>query len=366
MQYLSEYRDVDLVRRLAHRLQEITRAGWRVMEVCGGQTHSILRNGLDQLLPTNIELLHGPGCPVCVTAASEIDKAIELAIKHKTILCTFGDMMRVPGTTGDLFTARAQGGDVRVVYSPLDALDIARHNPDREVVFFAIGFETTAPATAAVILKASQERLVNFSVLVAHLRVPPVLCLLLSSPDCKIDGFLAPGHVCTVMGYAEYEKISQEYKVPIVVTGFEQVDILQGLVMLIELLESGKVAILNQYRRSVRREGNKLAQELINKVFFPMDREWRGVGVVKQGGLAMREEFVQFDAVRRFSLGGGIYAEKNPRCRAGEVLMGRIKPTECPFFATECTPQHPLGAPMVSSEGACAAYYLYVRTRGQG
>lgn len=358
MRFLDEFRDSGLVTRLAAELRRVCRGRWVVMEVCGGQTHAILKHGLDQLLPERLTLVHGPGCPVCVTSVEKIDRAIAIARGSGAILCTFGDMMRVPGSAGDLFSARAAGGDVRIVYSPLDALGIAERNPGREVVFFAVGFETTAPATATAVLRAHARRVRNFSVLLAHVRVPPALELLLSTPDCRINGFLAPGHVCTVTGIAQYEDLARRFRVPIVVTGFEPVDIMQGLLMVVRQLEAGEARVENQYARSVRAHGNSVALGLIDRVFCVADRDWRGVGPVRGGGFALRPEFTAYDAEQKFGLASGS-GQTDTECRAGLVLMGRIKPDECPLFGVECTPEHPVGAPMVSAEGACAAYYRY-------
>ena len=329
------------------------------MEVCGGQTHAILRFGLDQLLPPQINLIHGPGCPVCVTPVESIDRAITVALQPGVIFCSFGDMLRVPGSSCDLFGAKARGADVRVVYSPLDALQLAQKHPDREVVFFAVGFETTAPATGMAVLQAKQLGLKNFSLLVAHVLVPPALRAILLG-GAKIDGFLAAGHVCTVSGVEDYYPISREFSVPIVVTGFEPLDILQGIEMCIRQLESGQATVEIQYDRSVRPEGNRNARALVNQVFEVTDRKWRGLGLLPQSGLKLREEFRFFCAEERFGL-EEIVREETPGCIAGEVLQGKAKPPQCPFFGTRCTPEHPLGAPMVSSEGACAAYYRYRR-----
>lgn len=360
MRFLDEFRDGALVARLAAELHRVCRGRWVVMEVCGGQTHAILKHGLDQLLPESLTLIHGPGCPVCVTPVDKIDQAIALARDRGVILCSFGDMMRVPGSEGDLFSARAAGGDVRIVYSPMDALSIAEQNPGREVVFFAVGFETTAPATAAAVLRAQAHGVRNFSVLLAHVRVPPALELLLSAPDCRIHGFLAPGHVCTVTGTTQYQELVRRFRVPIVVTGFEPVDIMQGLLMVVRQLEAGDARLENQYTRSVRSRGNTAAQELIDRVFCVVDRDWRGIGPVHGGGFGFQPGFLAFDAELRFGLETGP-GQTSTECRAGLVLTGRIRPDACPLFGTRCTPEHPVGAPMVSAEGACAAYYRYKR-----
>jgi len=359
VKYVQEFRDPDKVKALASRIAAITSRAWTIMEVCGGQTHAILRFGLDQLLPPQINLIHGPGCPVCVTPVESIDRAITVALQPAVIFCSFGDMLRVPGSSCDLFGAKARGADVRVVYSPLDALQLAQKHPDREVVFFAVGFETTAPATGMAVLQAQQLGLKNFSLLVAHVLVPPALRAILLG-GAKIDGFLAAGHVCTVSGVEDYYPISREFSVPIVVTGFEPLDILQGIEMCIRQLESGQATVEIQYDRSVRPEGNRNARALVNRVFEVTDRKWRGLGLLPQSGLKLREEFRFFCAEERFGL-QEIVREEAPGCIAGEVLQGKAKPPQCPFFGTKCTPEHPLGAPMVSSEGACAAYYRYRR-----
>ncbi len=330
------------------------------MEICGGQTHTILKFGLDRMLPREVTLVHGPGCPVCVTPMELLDKAIAIASRPGVIFCSFGDMLRVPGSHQDLLMVKAEGGDVRMVYSPLDALKLAQQNPDQEVVFFAVGFETTAPANAMAVWQAQQMGLRNFSILSAHVLVPPAIEAILNAPGNEVQGFLAPGHVCTVMGYWEYEPIAERYQVPIVVTGFEPLDILQGLFMTLKALEEGRREVENQYARSVRREGNVQAQRLIQQVFEVTDRAWRGIGVIPRSGLRLREEYAEFDAERRFDV-AEMAVEESPECIAGLILQGRKKPPECLAFGTRCTPEHPLGAPMVSSEGACSAYYRYTR-----
>ncbi|MCS7237039.1 MAG: hydrogenase formation protein HypD [Thermoguttaceae bacterium] len=360
VRYVEEFRDPAKVKALAGQIAAMVTRPWTIMEICGGQTHAILRFGLDQLLPKEISLIHGPGCPVCVTPVELIDRAIAVARRPEVILCSFGDMLRVPGSAGDLLAAKAEGADVRVVYSPLDAVEIARKNPSRQVVFFAVGFETTAPANAMAVLHAFHQRLRNFSVLVAHVLVPPAVEAILAS-GAKIDGFLAAGHVCTVMGIEEYEPIAERFRVPIVVTGFEPLDILQGLAMCLRQLESGEARVEIQYDRSVRPEGNQAAKQVILRVFEITDRKWRGIGLLPRSGLKLREEFRDFDAEVRFNL-GALEREEEPGCIAGLVLQGKARPTDCPFFGTKCTPDHPLGAPMVSSEGACAAYFRYRRT----
>ncbi len=360
MKFLDEYRDAGKARQYAAEIARRTTRPWALMEVCGGQTHAIVKFGLDELLPEAISLIHGPGCPVCVTPLEVIDQALELASRPDVIFCSFGDMLRVPGSVTDLLSVKAAGGDVRIVYSPLAALKLAEQNPGREVVFFGVGFETTAPATAMTVFQASQRRLPNFSLLVSHVLVPPAMETILSSPDCRVQGFLAAGHVCTVMGFEEYLPIAEKYRVPIVVTGFEPLDILQGVLMCIEQLERGQAKVENQYSRSVRREGNRPAQQLIHEVFQVVPRKWRGVGEIPRSGLGLREGFAAYDAERKFGL-SEIHVEEPAECMSGLVLQGRIKPRECPAFATLCTPEHPLGATMVSSEGACAAYYRYRR-----
>jgi hydrogenase expression/formation protein HypD len=328
------------------------------MELCGGQTHAIVKFGVDELLPPQITLVHGPGCPVCVTPIELIDKAIEIAARPDVIFCSFGDMLRVPGTRGDLLSVKAGGGDVRIVYSPLDALTIAREQPSKQVVFFAVGFETTAPANAMAVYQARRQEIANFSVLVSHVLVPPAMEAILDSPDNRVQGFLAAGHVCTVMGYTEYEPIAGRYRVPIVVTGFEPLDILQGVLMCVKQLEQGRAEVENQYTRSVRRDGNTPARQLIADVFRVVPRKWRGVGAIPRSGLALAEEYQCCDAERRFGV-ADYTVEEASECISGLVLRGVKKPHECPAFGVRCTPERPLGAPMVSSEGACAAYYRY-------
>jgi hydrogenase expression/formation protein HypD len=360
MRFIDEYRDAKLAQRYARRIAQIVTRPWTIMEICGGQTHAIIKFGIDELLPKEITLVHGPGCPVCVTPIELIDKAIEIASRPKVIFCSFGDMLRVPGSEKDLLSVKAQGGDVRIVYSPLDALKLAKENPDREVVFFAVGFETTAPANAMAVYQAARQNIKNFSLLVSHVLVPPAIEAILSSPKNRVQGFLAAGHVCTVMGYTEYEPIAQKYKVPIVVTGFEPLDILQGVYMCVKQLEEGRHEVENQYTRSVRREGNTKAQELIREVFCVVPRKWRGIGEIPRSGLGLTEKYKEFDAELKFGLTDRSVEEPS-ECIAGLVLQGVKKPHECPAFGTRCTPEHPLGAPMVSSEGACAAYYRYRR-----
>ena len=358
MKYLDEYRDAELVKRGLAEIRRIVTRPWALMEICGGQTHSIMRHGLDELLPDQIELIHGPGCPVCVTPLELIDKAIAIAARPDVIFTSFGDMLRVPGSDEDLFRTRADGGDVRVVYSPLDALKIAQQNPDRQVAFFGIGFETTAPANAMSVWQAKQLGIKNYSMLVSHVRVPPAMRAILSSPYNQVQGFLAAGHVCAVMGYWEYPPIAEEYKVPIVVTGFEPVDLVEGILKAVRQLEAGRHEVENAYGRVVTFKGNRPAQDIINQVFVECDRKWRGVGVIPQSGWRLRDEFAEFDAELRFDV-GSINTRESPLCISGLVLQGRKKPNECPAFGKVCTPEHPLGATMVSSEGACAAYYRY-------
>jgi hydrogenase expression/formation protein HypD len=361
VKFIDEYRDAATAEKLADAIRKVATKPWTIMEVCGGQTHAIVKFGVDQLLPPNVTLVHGPGCPVCVTPVELIDKAIELASRPEVIFCSFGDMLRVPGSGRDLLQVKASGGDVRMVYSPLDAVKLAQKHPDREVVFFAVGFETTAPANAMAVDQAATLGLKNFSVLVSHVCVPPALEAILASPAVRVQGFLAAGHVCAVMGYREYEPIAEKHRVPIVVTGFEPVDILQGVLMCLKQLEEGRACVENQYSRVVRRDGNVPAQQLMKKIFRTVDRKWRGIGVIPGSGLGVREEFAAFDAERRFGLSGKEVAE-SAECISGLVLQGLKKPTECPAFGTRCTPEHPLGATMVSSEGACAAYYRYRRS----
>jgi hydrogenase expression/formation protein HypD len=361
MKYLDEYRDAELTRKLIADLQKTITRPWTLMEVCGGQTHSIIKSGLDQLLPTEITLVHGPGCPVCVTPLELVDKAIALAASPDVIFTSYGDMLRVPGSVRDLFAVKATGGDVRIVYSPLDALKIAQDNPDKTIVFFAIGFETTAPANATAILQAFTQRMTNFTVLVSHVTVPAAIAALMDSPDVKVDGFLAAGHVCTVMGFREYEPLAEKYKIPIVVTGFEPVDLLHGIQKCIQQLEAGTHKVENAYERSVNREGNQPAQSVIQKVFEVTDRAWRGIGVIPRSGYRLRPQFASFDAEKLFPEVQAIETKESTLCLSGLVLQGRKKPSDCPAFGSECTPQTPLGATMVSSEGACSAYYRYKR-----
>jgi len=360
MKYVDEYRDSGLARQYLNEITGIARKKWTIMEVCGGQTHTIVRTGIDQILPANVALLHGPGCPVCVTPAEYIDKAIEIARQEDVILCSFGDILRVPGSTGDLLSAKAKSGDIRVVYSPLDSLVLACENPERQVVFFAIGFETTAPATALALKQAKHLGLTNYSMLVAHFLIPPAMEAILADPACRVQGFIAAGHVCTVTGYADYEQIAARYATPFVVTGFETLDILQGIHMLIMQLENGRSEVQNQYSRAVRRYGNPHAKNVINEVFRVADRNWRGIGQIASSGLVLADSYADYDAEKRFELRNWVSEERSD-CISGSILQGKSKPHQCPSFALECTPEHPLGATMVSSEGACAAYYRWGR-----
>lgn len=365
MKYLDEYRDHRAVQRMAQAIRTCNKRPWTLMEVCGGQTHTIVKTGLQELLPEGITLVHGPGCPVCVTPVEMIDRAVAIAKRPEVILCSFGDMLRVPGSAHSLLDAKALGGDVRIVYSPIDALQLARSNPTREIVFFAVGFETTAPANAMAVWEAKREKVVNFSMLVSHVLVPPAMEAILSSPDCRVQAFLAAGHVCMVMGFEEYLPISQKYHVPIVVTGFEPLDLLEGVHMAVAQLESGRADVENQYARAVRRSGNRPAQERIAEVFEVTRRAWRGIGEIPSSGLRLRQAYRPFDAEVRFPVDIG-RAEESSECIAGLVLQGQRKPYECPAFGTRCTPDRPLGAPMVSSEGACAAYFHFGRGKEDG
>jgi hydrogenase expression/formation protein HypD len=360
MKYVDEYRDAESARKLAAAIAAATTRPWTIMEVCGGQTHTIVKYGIDEILPPGIELVHGPGCPVCVTALEMIDRAHAIASYPDVTFCSFGDMLRVPGSRGDLLQLKSQGSDVRVVYSPLDAVNVAAANPGRKVVFFAIGFETTAPPNAMAVWLARRRRLANFSVLVSHVLVPPSMTAILQAPGNRVEGFLGPGHVCTVTGYTEYEPIACRYRVPIVITGFEPVDMLEGVLRTVRQLEAGRAEVENQYGRAVRREGNPRARELIHEVFEVCDRKWRGVGLIPKSGYKLRYEYREHDAERLFEV-DDIETQESTVCISGLVLTGLKKPHECPAFGKECTPQTPLGATMVSAEGACAAYYAYGR-----
>ena len=360
MKYLDEYRDEALAAKIVAEIRRIVTRRWVLMEVCGGQTHTIVKYGIDHLLPDEVELVHGPGCPVCVTSLEMIDKAHEIAQRPGVIFCSFGDMLRVPGSRHDLLVLKSRGADVRVVYSPMDCLKIAKAHPGRQVVFFAIGFETTAPGNAMVVWQARQQGIANFSVLVSHVLVPPAMEAILSSPLNRVQGFLGPGHVCTVVGYEEYEPIAAKYRVPIVITGFEPIDLLQGVLMTVQQLEAGTCEVQNQYPRVVKREGNLVARQLVAKVFEIGDRKWRGVGLIPMSGFRLREEFSSFDAEKIFAV-SEMEKQEPSVCISGLVLQGVRKPHDCPAFGTLCTPEHPLGATMVSAEGACAAYYAYGR-----
>jgi hydrogenase expression/formation protein HypD len=362
MKYLDEYRDAGAARRLAAAIARKVTRPWTIMEVCGGQTHTIVRYGIDELLPSGVDLVHGPGCPVCVTPLELIDKAVAIAAQPDVIFCSFGDMLRVPGSRCDLFAVKAAGGDVRVVYSPLDCLRIAEQNPARTVVFFAVGFETTAPANAMAVWQAKRRGLTNFAVLVSHVLVPPAMTAILSSPTNRVQGFLAAGHVCTVMGYEEYEPLAERFAVPIVVTGFEPLDLLEGVYRCVQMLEQGRNGVDNQYVRAVRHGGNATARRLIGEVFEVTDRAWRGIGTIPQSGFRLAPEYAALDAERRFAV-EGVRAVESSVCISGLILQGIKKPHECPAFGKTCTPENPLGATMVSSEGACAAYYNYGRYR---
>lgn len=358
MKYLSEFRSPEIVKVLIDTLHKTVKGEWRIMEVCGGQTHSLVKNGLLNMLPSNIQMIHGPGCPVCVTPVNLIDKAVNLAMQHNVILCSYGDMIRVPGSTLSLLEAKAQGADVRILYSPLEAVKIARENPDRQVVFFAVGFETTAPANALSVLHAHREQLTNYSILTSHVLVPPAIDSIMTDEECEIDAFLAAGHVCAIMGIHEYYPLVEKFKIPIVVTGFEPVDLLEGILMTVTQLENKQYKLENQYSRVVQRDGNANAIDIIKQVFQIGDREWRGIGNIDDSGYDVREEFALFDAKKKFNIDIP-EAHEDPTCLSGEVMKGKIKPQQCPNFSTRCTPTRPLGAPMVSSEGACAAYYHY-------
>jgi len=362
LKFLDEYRDPVAAEKLRQMICRVTTRPWKLMEICGGQSHTIVKYGIDELLPPGISLVHGPGCPVCVTPVELIDRAVSIAARPDVIFCSFGDMLRVPGTRHDLLTVKAAGGDVRVVYSPLDCLRLAAEHPDRTVVFFAVGFETTAPANAMAVWQARRRGLTNFAMLVSHVLVPPAMSALLSSPVNRIQGFLAAGHVCTVMGYEEYEPLAREFRIPIVVTGFEPLDLLEGIYQCVCMLEEGRHGVENQYVRAVRREGNLRARALLSEVFEITDRKWRGIGVIPQSGFKLRPEYAPFDAAERFPETISDVVESTV-CISGQILQGLKKPHECPAFRTQCTPDTPLGATMVSAEGACAAYFQYGRFR---
>ncbi len=360
MKYLTEFRNGEIAQKIAREIHHLAAHTWKIMEVCGGQTHSIIKNGIDQMLPACVEMVHGPGCPVCVTPLELIDKALAIAAQPGVIFCSFGDMLRVPGTECDLFQVKGRGADVRVVYSPLDAVDLAAKNPDRQVVFFGVGFETTGPANAMSVHLAKRRGLKNYSVLVSHVLVPPAIEAIMSSPGNQVQAFLAAGHVCSVMGYWEYPPLAEKYRIPIVVTGFEPLDLLDGIRRAVIQLESGRHEVENAYARIVRYEGNLPAQKLLSEVFEVTDRAWRGIGVIPKSGWRLSEAYREYDAELRFQI-TGIHTEESKLCRSGDVLRGVIKPSECEAFGKECSPRHPLGATMVSSEGACAAYYNYGR-----
>ncbi|MFD7507935.1 hydrogenase formation protein HypD [Streptomyces sp. NPDC059853] len=361
MRYLDEYRDPVLARRLLAETAALATRPWRIMEVCGGQTHTLVRQGIDELLPAGIRMVHGPGCPVCVTPLETLDRAMAVAARPGVVFTSFGDMLRVPGSTTDLLTARARGADVRVVYSPMDAVEIARREPEHEVVFLAVGFETTAPANAMAVLHAAELGLRNFSLLVSHVLVPPAMTTLLEDPDCEVQAFLAAGHVCAVMGWSAYEPIAERYRVPIVVTGFEPLDLLEGITMAVRQLEEGRAEVENQYVRAVRRGGNHPAQQAVSKVFRVTDQVWRGLGSLPDSGLALAEEYAAFDAALRYDV-GSLRTVEHPECISGAILTGARTPTDCTAYGTRCTPRTPLGAPMVSGEGTCAAFHAAGRT----
>jgi hydrogenase expression/formation protein HypD len=358
MKYVSEFRSPEIVDVLIKEINRAVKGNWNIMEVCGGQTHSLVKNGILSMLPANIQMIHGPGCPVCVTPVSLIDKAVHLAMEHKVILCSFGDMIRVPGSEMSLLEAKARGGDVRILYSPLEAVKIARENPDREIVFFAVGFETTAPANALSVIHAHREGITNYSILTSHVLVPPAMEAIMNDEECKVDAFLGAGHVCTIMGISEYYPLVEKYKIPIVVTGFEPVDLLEGILMVVKQLENGEYKLENQYARVVESEGNKNAIATISEIFEVTDREWRGIGNIPFSGYTLKEDYSAYDANKKFGIDIKEVHE-DPTCLSGDVMKGKIKPVECPNFGTKCTPAKPLGAPMVSSEGACAAYYHF-------
>ncbi|WP_237061465.1 hydrogenase formation protein HypD [Microbulbifer zhoushanensis] len=358
MKYLDEYRQRDSIEKVAAEIARLNTRPWTIMEVCGGQTHAIVKYGLQQFLPAAVELVHGPGCPVCVTPLEAIDRAIAIASRPEVIFCSFGDMLRVPGSDRDLLSVKAAGGDIRIVYSPLQAVTLAEENPDREVVFFAIGFETTAPANAMAVFLAREKGLRNFSLLVSHFLVPPAIESICSAKNCRVQGFLAAGHVCAVMGYEQYPPLARKYQIPIVVTGFEPLDILEGVMLCLRQLEEGSCRVENQYARAVERHGNLPAQEMVRQVFEVVDQNWRGVGTVAASGLRLRQDFALFDAGRRFCTDIIARADTSG-CISGEIMQGHKKPGDCPHFGNSCRPEKPLGAPMVSSEGACAAYYGY-------
>jgi hydrogenase expression/formation protein HypD len=360
VKFVDEYRREGDAQAFVRAIRAKVTRPWTLMEICGGQTHTLMRSGIDRMLPPEITLVHGPGCPVCVTPLTQIDRALAIAGRPNVIFTSFGDMLRVPGSTTDLLTVKAKGGDVRMVYSPLDAVTLARQNPGKDVVFFAVGFETTAPANAMAVKHARQLGLRNFSVLASHVLVPPAMEAILSSPANRVQGFLLAGHVCAIMGWTEYEPLAKLHGIPMVVTGFEPLDLLQGIFMAVDALENGRVGVENQYVRTVSREGNPAARAVVNEVFETCDRAWRGIGVIPQSGYRLRPEYAPYDATLKFDV-GAIATEEPKECIAGEIMQGLKRPNACAAFGTRCTPEHPLGAPMVSSEGACAAYWLYAR-----
>lgn len=363
MRFLDEYRDAAGARALAAKIRRVVTKPWTLMEVCGGQTHAIVRFGLDALLPDLVTMVHGPGCPVCVTPLGTIDRALAIAARPGVIFCSFGDMLRVPGSRDDLFRVKSRGGDVRVVYSPMDALALAEQNPGREVVFFAVGFETTAPANALAVHQAARRGVKNFSVVVSHVTVPPAVAAIMTSPECRVQGFLAAGHVCAIMGTREYEPLARRFRVPIVATGFEPLDILDGVLRCVLQLEQGRFEVENSYSRAVRRDGNETARRVLREVFEVVDRDWRGLGSIPRSGLGLRAAYAGFDAEKRFEV-EDIRVSEPADCKAGLVLQGRLSPPDCPAFGTLCTPERPYGATMVSAEGACAAYWRYRRDGG--
>lgn len=358
MKYLTEFRSPEIVEALLKEIKQTVKGNWKIMEVCGGQTHSLVKNGLLNMLPENVTMIHGPGCPVCVTPVNLIDKAVYLALEHDVILCSYGDMIRVPGSGISLLEAKGKGGDVRILYSPLEAVKIAKDNPNREVVFFAVGFETTAPANALSVIHAHRESLKNYSILTSHVLVPPAMEAIMSDEDCRVDAFLGAGHVCTIMGISEYYPLVEKYEIPIVITGFEPTDLLEGILMAVKQLEKKEFKLENQYTRVVQSEGNKNAINMIDKIFEITDRDWRGIGNIPFSGYAVKKEYSAFDAMKKFNITIP-EAQEDPTCLSGDVMKGKIKPHECPNFGKNCTPVKPLGAPMVSSEGACAAYYHF-------
>lgn len=362
MRFVDEYRSESEARKFVDAIRGVVTRPWSLMEICGGQTHTLIKSGIDRMLPEEVTLVHGPGCPVCVTPLEQIERALAIARRPEVIFTSFGDMLRVPGTRADLLSVKSEGGDVRIVYSPLDAVKLAEQNPEREVVFFAVGFETTAPANAMAVWAAKEKGLENFSILCSHVLVPPAMEAILSAPHNQVQGFMAAGHVCAVMGYWEYPPIAEKYEIPIVVTGFEPLDLLQGCYMTLKALEEGRLGVENQYTRSVTYEGNRPAQKLLTEVFEPCDRPWRGIGVIPASGYSLRSEYSAWDAEAKFDV-GDIVAAESEECIAGEILQGLKRPQECSAFGSRCTPENPLGAPMVSSEGACAAYYHYGRVK---